>query len=71
MQQLSGVDGEPLPVVWDADSLLGPKGAAGEDTYVLCEVNVSGVCPILDETVASLVAAAVEGTRTAKRRSAS
>jgi hypothetical protein len=35
-----------LPVVWDADFLLGPKTAAGEDSYVLCEINVSAVLPI-------------------------
>ncbi|MES3028399.1 MAG: Cj0069 family protein [Pseudomonadota bacterium] len=37
---------EALPVIWDADFLLGPKTADGADTYVLCEINVSSVFPI-------------------------
>jgi hypothetical protein len=34
-----------LPVVWDADFLYGPKDAAGNDTFVLCEINVCAVWP--------------------------
>lgn len=37
-------DGD-LPVLWDADFMFGPKGATGEDTYILCEINVSCVSP--------------------------
>ena len=39
-----------LPIIWDADFLYGPRNAAGEDTYVLCEINVSCVfaIPLLD-----------------------
>ncbi|HEY1879706.1 MAG TPA: Cj0069 family protein [Caulobacteraceae bacterium] len=40
---------DDLPVVWDADFLLGPKTATGEDTFVLCEINISAVMPIPDE----------------------
>ncbi|HHB77518.1 MAG TPA: hypothetical protein ENK84_13430 [Desulfobulbus sp.] len=36
---------DQLPVLWDCDFLLGPKTASGEDTYVLCEINVSSVAP--------------------------
>ena len=36
---------EQLPVLWDCDFLLGPKTATGDDTYVLCEINVSSVAP--------------------------
>ena len=43
-----------LPVIWDADFLYGPKNAAGEDTYVLCEINVSAVLPIPDEAPAEI-----------------
>ena len=71
MQRLVDVSDEVLPVVWDADFLLGPKDRAGEDTYVLCEVNVSGVFPIPDETVAPLVEAAIARTVDAARRRAS
>ncbi|MDP3854802.1 Cj0069 family protein [Phenylobacterium sp.] len=48
---------EALPVIWDADFLYGPKDAAGEDTYVLCEINVSSVFPIPDEAPEELARA--------------
>jgi hypothetical protein len=34
-----------LPVVWDADFLYGPPDASGNETFVLCEINVSAVWP--------------------------
>ena len=37
-----------LPVLWDADFLYGPRTASGDDTYVLCEINVSSVIPFPD-----------------------
>ncbi|MBZ0306562.1 MAG: Cj0069 family protein, partial [Anaerolineae bacterium] len=39
LQELLGISTENLPIIWDADFLLGPKDQRG-DTYVLCEVNV-------------------------------
>ncbi len=45
MQRLLGINTESLPILWDCDFLLGPKNALGEDTYVLCEINVSSVAP--------------------------
>lgn len=59
MQRLLGIDTAGLPVVWDADFLLGPKASTAEDTYVLCEINVSSVFPIPDEAPSRLTAAAV------------
>lgn len=50
---------ESLPVIWDADFLLGPRDDKGQDTYVLCEINVSSVFPIPDEAVALLVEEAI------------
>jgi hypothetical protein len=38
-----------LPMIWDADFMLGPPGADGADSYVLGEINVSSVFPIPDE----------------------
>jgi hypothetical protein len=35
-----------LPMIWDADFMLGPPGIDGTDSYVLCEINVSSVFPI-------------------------
>jgi len=48
MQQLLDINTESLPVLWDCDFLLGPQKASGEDTYVLCEINVSSVEPFPD-----------------------
>jgi hypothetical protein len=49
MAQLLGIELADLPVIWDADFLLGPKTPRGDDTYVLCEINVSSVFPVPDE----------------------
>ena len=38
-----------LPMIWDADFMLGPRNADGTDSYVLGEINVSSVFPIPDE----------------------
>lgn len=54
MQQVLGINTESLPVIWDADLLYGPKTASGEDTYVLCEINVSSVYPFPDEALGPL-----------------
>jgi hypothetical protein len=48
------IDAADLPVIWDADFLYGPKTAAGEDSYVLCEINVSAVMPIPDQAPAEI-----------------
>jgi hypothetical protein len=45
MQRLLDIRTESLPILWDCDFLFGPKSASGEDTYVLCEINVSSVAP--------------------------
>jgi hypothetical protein len=45
LQRLLEIETSALPALWDADFLFGPKTAAGEDRYVLCEINVSSVAP--------------------------
>jgi hypothetical protein len=35
-----------LPMIWDADFMLGPLAIDGTDSYVLGEINVSSVFPI-------------------------
>jgi len=60
MQQLLDMDTVRLPILWDCDFLLGPPTASGEDTYVLCEINVSSVAPFPDSAppyIADAVAA--------------
>jgi hypothetical protein len=49
MMQLLDIDAESLPIIWDADFLYGPRDAAGRDTYVLCEINVSSVFAFPDQ----------------------
>ena len=43
-----------LPMIWDADFMLGPLTADGSDSYVLGEINVSSVFPIPEEASAEL-----------------
>jgi hypothetical protein len=43
-----------LPVIWDADFMLGPPGVDGTDSYVLGEINVSSVFPIPEQASAEI-----------------
>jgi hypothetical protein len=45
---------DDLPMIWDADFMLGPPGVDGADSYVLGEINVSSVFPIPDEAPAEV-----------------
>jgi hypothetical protein len=49
MAGVLGIAIADLPVIWDADFLLGPKTPDGRDTYVLCEINASSVFPVPKE----------------------
>jgi hypothetical protein len=49
MMQVLDIEAESLPIIWDADFLYGPRTASGEDTYVLCEINVSSVFPFPEQ----------------------
>ena len=55
MARLLQIETDDLPIIWDADFLFGPKRPDGQDTYVLCEINVSSVFPIPDEAPDALV----------------
>ena len=68
MQALLEIETEALPAVWDADFLYGPKTASGEDSYVLCEINVSAVSPFPDEAIGPLADAAARCVRAAKQQ---
>jgi hypothetical protein len=60
MMRLLDIDAGSLPIIWDADFLYGPRTASGEDSYVLCEINVSSVFPFPEQApaeIARLVAA--------------
>jgi hypothetical protein len=54
MMQVLDLNKASLPVIWDADFLYGPRTAVGEDTYVLCEINVSSVFAIPDQAPAAI-----------------
>ena len=54
IRELAGVDTDALPMLWDADFLLGPRDTAGNDTYVLCEINVSCITPFPDAAPAMI-----------------
>lgn len=60
LMRLLDIDAEALPVIWDADFLLGPKFSDGADSYVLCEINVSSVFPIPEQAPDALAATVVE-----------
>ena len=54
--RLVELDSSELPVIWDADFLYGPKDDHGDDSYMLCEINVSSVYPFPPSALAPLVA---------------
>ena len=54
MMEVLGIDAASLPIIWDADFLYGPRTASGEDSYILCEINVSSVFAILDQAPAAI-----------------
>jgi hypothetical protein len=63
LMQVLGIDAASLPIIWDADFLYGPRNAAGDDTYVLCEINVSSVFAIPDQAPASIARLALDRLR--------
>jgi len=54
MMKVLKIEAASLPLVWDADFLYGPRTDSGQDTYVLCEINVSCVFAIPDEAPAAI-----------------
>jgi hypothetical protein len=70
MMKVLGVDRRSLPIIWDADFLYGPQTALGEDSYVLCEINVSSCFAIPEQAsaaIARLTQARLCSARQAKR----
>src|SRR5215510_4976223 len=54
LTSLLDISKSDLPMIWDADFMLGPPGADGTDSYVLGEINVSSVIPIPEEAPAEI-----------------
>ncbi len=67
LQQLLEIETESLPILWDCDFLLGPKDETGEDTYVLCEINVSSVAPYPESAVRYIVDATAARVQAARQ----
>jgi hypothetical protein len=59
MQHLS-IERDAMPIIWDADFLYGPRTADDDDSYVLCEINVSSVMPIPEQAPAAIARLALE-----------
>lgn len=55
LMRILGLAEDDLPVLWDADFLFGPRDAGGQDTFVLCEINVSSVSPMPAEAPEAIV----------------
>ncbi len=54
MMRLLDIAPSELPIIWDADFFYGPRDADGNDTYVLCEINVSSVFAVPNEAPAAI-----------------
>jgi hypothetical protein len=54
LSSLLDIPRRDLPMIWDADFMLGPRSADGTDSYVLGEINVSSVFPMPDEAPAEI-----------------
>ena len=63
MMQILRIDAGSLPIIWDADFLYGPRTASGEDTHVLCEINISSVFAIPDQAPAAIARLALARLR--------
>jgi len=60
MMEVLGIDRRSLPIIWDADFLYGPPTASDEDSYVLCEINVSSCFAIPDQAPAAIARLALK-----------
>jgi hypothetical protein len=58
MQEILGIETHSLPVIWDADFLFGPN-----DTYVLCEINVSSTFSFPEFAMITVAQAAMSRIR--------
>jgi len=54
MMEVLGIHRRSLPIIWDADFLYGPQTASGEDSYVLCEINVSSCFALPEQAPAAI-----------------
>ena len=69
LREILGIETHALPVIWDADFLYGPKTSAGEDSYVLCEINVSSTFAFPEFAMPTVAQAAISRIQANNRRS--
>lgn len=68
LQRLLDLDTASLPVIWDIDFLFRPKTEAGDDSFVLCEINVCSTFAFPEQAVDTVAQAAVDCVRLARNR---
>jgi hypothetical protein len=68
MQAILHLETHALPVIWDADFLYGAKDVAGDDTYVLCEINASSTFAFPEHAMPGVARAAVDRITRARDR---
>jgi hypothetical protein len=66
MMEVLGIEAGSLPIIWDADFLYGPSTASGEDTYVLCEINVSSCFALPEQAPAAIARLALRRSNSAR-----
>ena len=64
-----GIEPQDMPMLWDADFLLGERGAEAQEKFALCEINVSSVSPFPNSAIAPLVEQTCRALATATARS--
>jgi hypothetical protein len=68
LTSLLGIPRHDLPMIWDADFMLGPPAADKSDSYVLGEINVSSVFPIPDEAPVEIARCVADRLRSKQDR---
>ena len=63
LSSLLDIPRRDLPMIWDADFMLGPRQPDGSDSYVLGEINVSSVFPIPDDAPAEIASRVADRLR--------
>jgi len=63
MQRILGIATHALPVIWDADFLYGAKDSNGDDTFALCEINVSSTFSFPEFAMPAVARATLERIR--------
>jgi hypothetical protein len=67
LQGIVGVETHSLPVIWDADFLLGDEIDSGENTYVLCEINASSTFAFPEHAMPGVAQAALDRIQDSRR----